>query len=278
MKRNIIQIDEYKCNGCGACIPDCPEGALKIIDGKARLVSDLFCDGLGACIGSCPRGAIKIIKREAVPYDEKKVMRRIVKQGKNVIKEHLLHLRDHKQDEYLNQAIEYLNEKGIKNPLDKKDDENMPCGCPGSMEVDNFSDDLDASFDKNIIKLKSALRQWPIQLKLISPDASYFHRKELLIAATCSAYAYANFHQDFLQGKPIIITCPKLDDGLSQYMEKIEGIVQGTQVKKITIVYMEVPCCYQLVQVVEDIVETTNREIEIKNVQIGTDGVVKKIK
>src|SRR3989344_1868306 len=132
-KRSIIQINEKKCDGCGLCIPNCPEGALQVIDGKARLISDIFCDGLGACIGHCPQGAIKIVERDAEPYNERKVMSNIAKQGKNVIRAHLEHLRDHGEKGYLNQALEFLKERKIKNPLEEnRESHSLPCGCPGS--------------------------------------------------------------------------------------------------------------------------------------------------
>src|SRR3989338_111187 len=214
-KRKIIQINEGKCNGCGLCIPDCPEGALQIIDGKARLVSDLFCDGLGACIGSCPRGAIKIVEREAEPYNEKKVMGKIVKQGNSVIKAHLEHLKENGENRYLAEAISFLNKKKIKNPLNEKISDNsesnqLPCGCPGSKVIDTRNK---AGKDTNSsTRQESELRQWPIQLSLVPEQASYFDEVDLLIAADCVPFAYANFHQDFLRNKTLIIGCPKLDD------------------------------------------------------------------
>ena len=137
MKRKIIKIDEDKCNGCGLCLPNCPEGALQIIDGKVRLVSDLYCDGLGACLGYCPQGAITIEERQAEPYDEKKVMENIIRQGKNVIKAHLVHLKSHNQDEYFKQALAYLKEKDIESPLDDTTiEESKPLECPGTKIID----------------------------------------------------------------------------------------------------------------------------------------------
>ena len=135
MKRKIIKIDEKKCNGCGLCMPNCPEGALQIIDGKVRLVSDLYCDGLGACLGHCPQGAITIEERESEPYDERKVMVNIVKQGQNVIKAHLGHLKSHDQELYLKQAIDFLKEKGMETPIIEVSDEHKP-GCPGTEVID----------------------------------------------------------------------------------------------------------------------------------------------
>ena len=137
MKRKIIKIDEEKCNGCGLCIPNCPEGALQVIDGKVRLVSDLYCDGLGACIGHCPEGAITIAEREANKYDERKVMENIVRQGRNVIKAHLVHLKEHKQIAYFNEAIEYLKKKKIEIPLEEVVSTKEVTGCPGTQIIDS---------------------------------------------------------------------------------------------------------------------------------------------
>ena len=162
-KRKIIEIDEEKCNGCGVCIPNCPEGAIQIIDGTARLISDIFCDGLGACIGKCPQGAIETIEREAEPYDEKKTMREnIIKAGKNTIIAHLKHLKEHGETKYFAEAMEVLKEKGIEidldeEPCDKTD--KLPCGCPGSKVMD-FSDEKKEV--KETGSRISQLRQWPI--------------------------------------------------------------------------------------------------------------------
>ena len=270
MKRKIIEIDEEKCNGCGLCIPDCPEGALQIIDGKARLVSDLFCDGLGACIGTCPKNAIKIVEREAEPYNERKVMDNVVKQGENVIKAHLEHLKVHGETKFLKEAIDYLEEKGIESPI-KNEVSGLPCGCPGSKEMD-LRHKKSSSESKQYIE--SELRQWPVQLSLVSTNASYFDNANLLIVADCVPFAYGNFHQDFLKNKSVIIFCPKLDD-IKPYREKLIEIFKTKDIKSITLVNMEVPCCFGMVKLIKDALDASGKDIEIKKTIITTDGKIK---
>ncbi len=272
VKRKIIEIDEEKCNGCGLCIPDCPEGALQIIDGKARLVSDLFCDGLGACIGSCPRNAIKIIEREAEPYDERKVMERIVKQGKNVIKAHLEHLKEHGEEGYLKEAIDFLKERGIENPMKENAKEELPCGCPGSRVVDFRDKEEHSSTPRK--KQDSELRQWPVQLMLVPPNAPYFDNADLVIAADCVPFAYADFHQDFLKNKSLVIGCPKLDD-IEFYKEKLTEILKSNNIRSITLVHMEVPCCFGLRHAVEEAIKASGKKVKTTHKVISIQGKVK---
>jgi NAD-dependent dihydropyrimidine dehydrogenase PreA subunit len=190
MERIIIEIDENKCTGCGQCIPNCPEGALQIIDGKARLVSDLMCDGLGACLGHCPEGAITTIKREAEAYDERKVMANIVKQGANTISAHLHHLKSHGQTDFYNQAVQYLDENNIIIPKQK---ENImpatPSGCPGARTMAFAKQDS----GPDIGKRPSQLTHWPLQLHLISPQAPHYRGGDMLLAADCVAFPLAIF-------------------------------------------------------------------------------------
>lgn len=267
MKRKIIRIDEEKCTGCGNCIPECPEGALQVIDGKARLISDLFCDGLGACIGSCPENAITIEEREAQPYSEKKVMENIVKQGKNTIIAHLKHLHEHGEKNYLNEALEFLKERGIE--INLAEIEEVPC-CPGMKLVDMRKKENNE--EKEEIKVKSQLRQWPIQLHLINPAADYFKKEDLVIAADCTAFAYGSFHLDFLRGKSLIIGCPKLDSEIDRYIEKIKTLIDEAQVNTITVVMMEVPCCKGLLAITKRAAEKAKRKIPIKEIIISIDG------
>ena len=272
-KRKIIKIDEAKCNGCGLCIPNCPEGALQMIDDKARLISDLFCDGLGACIGHCPEGAITIEEREAEAYNEKKVMTNIVKQGKNTIKAHLAHLKDHGEEGLLREAIKFLKEKGIKVPLF----EGMHAynhaagGCPGSKMMDFGKDKKSAKKDKKRSKGESRLGQWPVQIMLVPPHAPYFKDADLLIAADCVPFAYADFHEDFLTGKILLIGCPKLDDA-EFYTEKITQIFKENDIKSITCLHMEVPCCFGLVQIAKTALGGSGKDIPFEEVTISIKG------
>jgi ferredoxin len=275
-RRKIIKIDEKKCNGCSLCIPNCPEGALQMIDGKARLISDLFCDGLGACIGHCPEGAITIEEREAEPYDEKKVMENIVKQGKNVIKAHLEHLKGHGANEYFKQATEFLEEKGIGVPGEKAGHKvhvhmHGSSGCPGSRAMDFTKEPKAHKKSKKASGSVSQLRQWPIQIKLVPPAAPYLKDADLLIAADCAPFAYADFHDDFLEGKVLLIGCPKLDDA-KFYKEKITHILKENNIKSLTCVHMEVPCCFGLVSIAKEAISASGKKIPFEEVTIGIKG------
>ncbi|MBU1043963.1 MAG: 4Fe-4S binding protein [Candidatus Omnitrophica bacterium] len=278
MKRKVINIDEDKCTGCKLCIPNCPEGALQIIDGKARLVSDLLCDGLGACIGYCPEGAIHIEEREAEEYDEYKTMDNIVKAGPNTIKAHLKHLRDHAQEEYLEQALAYLKQKNIVISEEQSDIQGgcSGGGCPGTKAVDLRADKNSGQANPGAadLKLNSELTQWPIQLKLINSAASYFNDRDLVVAADCVPFSYANFHQKFLKGKALIMFCPKLDQAQDDYIEKLTAILKNNNVKSITIVRMEVPCCYGTVQAVEQAVKNSGKTVIIKEYTISLQGEI----
>ena len=274
MKRKIIKIDEEKCNGCGLCIPNCPEGALQIIDGKARLISDICCDGLGACLGHCPEGAITIDDREAEKYDEKKVMENIIKQGKNVIKAHLEHLKDHNQKEFLKEAINFLKEKGIQNPLIEGKGGGMQkehfSGCPGSKILDFGGKGKEEKGDGG--KRESQLRQWPIQLHLVSPMAPYYKKADVLLAADCVAYSLGDFHKDYLKGKAIAIACPKLDEGQEEYVEKVKSLIEDSDINTLTVMTMEVPCCGGLVAIAKEALGQAKRKIPIKSIVVGLQG------
>jgi ferredoxin len=284
MKRQIIQIDEDLCNGCGLCIPNCHEGALQIIDGKVRLISDLFCDGLGACIGHCPEGAIDLVEREAEPYDEKKVMAIISKKGNNTILAHLEHLKEHGEHGYLSEALEYIKENKIdinlmtidKNTSNQMDilhnQKHQECGCPGSAPK-SFgalkSEELTVGVDQ-----PSRLTQWPIQLHLINPRAGYFQGADLLLAADCVAFSMGNFHEKFLKGKKLLIACPKLDDGQDAYMEKIKALVDESKINTLTVMIMEVPCCNGLLQLARQAISSAVRKIPVKMIVVSVEGNV----
>jgi len=277
-KRKIINIDEEKCNGCGLCIPNCPEGALQIIDGKARLISDLFCDGLGACLGHCPQGAITIEERDAGEYDEKKVMSNVVKQGKNVIKAHLEHLKEHGQDAYLKEAIDFLKEKKLEVPLKSVlvYHGHGFSGCPGSRVMDFDKKKKVTREEKNNgPAAESELRQWPVQIMLVPPLAPYLKGADLLIAADCVPFAYPDFHKKLLKGKVLLVGCPKLDD-VEVYKEKITGILKTNNIISITYAHMEVPCCFGLVRIIEQAIADSKKGVPFKEITISIQGEILK--
>lgn len=233
MKRNMILIDEDKCNGCGLCISACHEGALQLIDGKARLVSDVYCDGLGACLPACPTGAMQIEEREAAPFDEVAVAERMKQ-----------HAAVHPQT-----AV-------------------VPQGCPG-MQARVF-EKSQAAQPAQQIAAQSELRQWPCQLRLVPAHAPYFDYANLLIAADCSAFAYANIHQDFIKNKITLIGCPKLDD--ADYAEKLTQILSSHPIKSLTVLRMEVPCCGGLEHAAKQALIKSGQMIPWRVVTISTDG------
>jgi len=271
-KRNIIKIDEDKCNGCSLCIPNCPEGALQIIDGKARLVSDLFCDGLGACIGHCPEGAINIEEREATPYNERKVMENIVKQGKNTIAAHLKHLEEHKEEGYLKEALDFLKEKKIGSPAEGHSHHHMHGGgCPGSKVIDLKHKAATGKSGGPAVKTESELSQWPVQIKLVPVSAPYFKDADILIAADCVPFAYADFHRELLKGKILLVGCPKLDN-LDFYQEKIASILKNNDVKSVTYAHMEVPCCSGLINAIKEAIAASGKKIPFEDITITIRG------
>jgi len=303
MLRKIIQIDEEKCNGCGLCIPNCHEGALQIIDGKARLISDLFCDGLGACLGHCPEGAIEIIEREAQPYNETVVMETIAKQGRNTILAHLEHLRDHNEHEFLKEAVSFIKKheidlspgSGIKPTIASpvifqnmkealksvKPEHESACGC-GSTKTIDFRIDLDqlnataatavVAETNSSIPAPSELRQWPVQLHLINPMASYFHGADVILAADCVAFAMGDFHERLLKNKSLAIACPKLDTNKDVYIDKLSIMISDAKINTLTVPVMEVPCCGGLIQMAKTAVHQSGRNIPIKKIVVGIKG------
>ena len=280
-KRKIIKINENKCTGCGLCIPNCPEGALQVIDGKARLVSDLLCDGLGACLGECPKGAIAIEEREAVPYNEKEVMANMLKSGGNTVKAHLKHLKEHGQADLLKQARDFLRAKGLPDPLEGEGYApaaagRAGCGCPGAREMTFGRESIKkGSGSGKTAAVGSQLRQWPVQLHLVSPLAAYFKKADVVLAADCAAYAYGDFHNSLLKGKALAIACPKLDDGREIYIEKIKSLIEDSQISTLTVVTMEVPCCGGLLAMAREALNGAKRIIPVKHVVIGIQGEIK---
>jgi NAD-dependent dihydropyrimidine dehydrogenase PreA subunit len=300
MQRDILKIDEELCNGCGLCVPNCHEGALQVIDGKVRLISELMCDGLGACIGHCPEGAITIEKREAEPYNETKVMEQMVSKGKNTIIAHLKHLKDHGETAFLQEGVIFL--KAHREQLDFNLDEVLSVvhnhgkkteplltpshlhshphshspnggGCPGSKAmVLNHQDS--ATKNSEFEDQPSELRQWPVQMHLINPNAPYFKNSELLLAADCAAFSMGNFHSRHLRGRSLAIACPKLDHGTEVYVDKLTALIDTAKVNTITVMMMEVPCCGGLLQMVKAAQKNAERKVPVKKMIVGLKGEV----
>jgi len=279
MKRTIINIDEKKCDGCGNCVEGCHEGALQIIDGKARLVSELFCDGLGACIGECPQGAITLEEREAQPYDEIAVMERISSQGENTVIAHMRHLRDHNEMKYFNQAIDYIKENNLEfdlTQINKKTvfnimEKHSGGGCPGSKSMD-FRNNVNTSVSDANTDQPSALNQWPVQMHLVNPGASYFQNSDVLLAADCVAFSMGNFHSKFLKGKSLAIACPKLDSNMEVYIDKLTAMIDESNINTMTVMIMEVPCCGGLLKIAQTAMQNAERKIPLKLMVVGIRG------
>jgi ferredoxin len=296
MKRTIIKIDEELCNGCEACVTGCHEGALQMIDGKARIVSELFCDGLGACIGDCPVGAITLEEREAAPYDEIATLEeRIIPKGEKTIIAHLKHLKDHGEVEYLKQAVGYLRSKGLQVDFAQVHNHaSAGCapkpivtvlkpaggGCPSSREM-TFIAAATPTF-KMATQVTSTqnggsqLRQWPVQLHLLNPQAAYFRNADVVLAADCVAFSIADFHDRFLVGKTLAIACPKLDSNQDAYLEKIISMISDSNINTLSVVMMEVPCCGGLLRLAKKAVAQAGRKIPIKQVVVGVKGDILK--
>jgi len=231
--RKIVKIDEDKCTGCGLCVPACAEGALQIVDGKARLVSEKYCDGLGACLGECPYGAITIEERAADGFDEE------------AVKHHLA------QEEHTHEAL--------------------PCGC-SSATVTQFEHAGDiAAIPREATSQPSTLRHWPVQLTLVPPTAPFLQGADLVLAADCVPFAYAGFHQDFLRNHSLLVACPKLDD-FKAHLVKLTNILSQSDVKSLTVVHMEVPCCSGLTYMAKQALKLSGKDIPFRDVTIGIKG------
>jgi len=252
LKRKIIKIDEEKCDGCGLCIPSCPEGALQIVDGKAKLVKENFCDGLGACLGECPQGALTIEEVEADEYDEEGVIAHIKEESPELLQKHLAHLKEHAHE-----LPQYHSHPGITS-------------CPSARML-HWEKKGEEREER--VKVSSELRQWPIQLHLVPPHAPYFQNADLILVADCVPFAYADFHADFLKGRAIAIGCPKLDD-LGAYVNKVAQILEGSDIKSLKVVHMEVPCCYGLVHIAREALSKSGKDIPSESVVIGIKGEI----
>lgn len=286
MIRDVVKINEELCDGCGLCVPGCHEGALQIIDGKARLISDLMCDGLGACIGHCPQEAISIEKREAEPYNEIKVMELMVQKGKNTVIAHMKHLKEHGEAGFLKEAVKYLGEHAEELEFNPKDvimeihghhgshSHQHEGGCPGSrtMTLESKAVIVDTS---SVVQL-SELRQWPVQMHLINPNAPYFRNSDVVIAADCTAFAMGDFHSGHLKGKSLAIACPKLDSNTEVYIEKIKMMIDEARVNTLTVMIMQVPCCMGLLQMVKNAVSEAQRKVPVKLIVVGLEGNILK--
>jgi ferredoxin len=246
-----------------------------LIDGKARLISDLLCDGLGACLGTCPVGAISFEEREAAPYDERAVMANVVKGGPNVIKAHLAHLRDHGQTEYHEQALRYLREHNLPIPA-AAPAAAPPAGCPGMRMVNRTRTAVPSATPADDAPVAaSELRQWPLQLHLLNPDAPFFTNAHLLVAADCVPFAFANFHRQLLRGKTLIMFCPKLDHNQEEYVAKLRAIFERQQIQSITIAHMEVPCCSGVRRLVEAAQQQAGTSVAIHDITITLEGDIR---
>ncbi len=235
--RSLVRIREENCTGCGLCILACAEGALKIVDGKVKLIDEQYCDGLGACIGECPEGAITIEKREAKQFDEKAV------------------------EEHLNAKNKVLTGHSV-HPIHHS--------CPSTQVVR-----LERKTRKETVntpeKRESMLSQWPVQLTLLPAKAPFFENADLLIAADCVPFAYANFHSDFLKDRTLVIGCPKLDDA-EFYKEKLAEIFKRSDIRSVTVINMEVPCCFGLHRLVKEAVNSSGKNVLLKQETISIKG------
>jgi ferredoxin len=260
-RRKIINIDEELCTGCGDCIPSCPEQALQIVKTpngpKARLVKEFFCDGLGACLGSCPTGALTVTEQEVAPYDEHATVARIKEKAPEMMETHLKHMKEHsaallKDHEHHGAA--------------------KACGCPSAKIMQWEENDASSEPTK---RLKSQLRQWPVQIYLVPPNAPYLKHADLVIIADCVPFTYANLHEDFIKNRVVLVGCPKFDEN-DVYVEKMAQIINTADPKSITVVHIQVPCCSGLVQIVRQAIDQTGSRVPFSDITISIKGEVLK--
>jgi NAD-dependent dihydropyrimidine dehydrogenase PreA subunit len=255
MIRKMVVIDEEKCNGCGECVPSCAEGAIQIIDGKAKLLADNLCDGLGACLGDCPLGAITVEEREADEYDESAVEERLKDIGRAPLSHHA--------------APATPAAGGCPSAAVTSFAAPAAGGCPSARTIDFAKPAADDSAD--VASRPSQLAQWPVQLHLVPPTAPFFQNADVLLAADCAPFAYADFQEDLLKGKALAIACPKLDN-TEPYVEKLTAMITQSNIKSLTVVHMEVPCCNGLVMMAKQALANSGRDIPFETVCIGIRG------
>jgi Pyruvate/2-oxoacid:ferredoxin oxidoreductase delta subunit len=256
--RKIVKIDKEKCNGCGICVPSCAEGALQIIDGKAKLVSEIYCDGLGACLGECPEDAISIEDREADQFDEEAV-------------EHHLHQQAH-QHEFQQDTLACGCPSTTVTQFDKKEEDPLACGCPSTTITEFDKIGLDGAVEP-AARAESTLAHWPVQLTLVPPNAPFLQGADLLVAAHCVPFSYPNFHQDLLKDHALLIACPKLDD-FEAHLSKLTSVFQSSNIKSVTVARMEVPCCSGLLHMAQEAIRLSGKNIPMKEVIVGVRGEI----
>jgi Pyruvate/2-oxoacid:ferredoxin oxidoreductase delta subunit len=267
MLRKIVQIDEAKCDGCGECVPSCAEGAIAIVDGKARLVGDVLCDGLGACLGECPQGAITVVEREAAAFDEEAVKHRLADVRPEAIS------RGHTASSQGRLPAPVPAPVPVPVPVRPRlsvlssAPEPSGGGCPGARSMTLRPSPAGGAPASG----QSRLGQWPVQLHLVPVRAPYFQGADLLVAADCVPFAYARFHDDFLEGRAVVVGCPKLDD-VAPYAEKLAAIISAGGVKSVTVVRMEVPCCGGISRLAREAIAASGRDVPLRDVIVGADG------
>ncbi len=282
MKRKIIEINEELCNGCGNCVTGCSEGALKIIEGKAKVVNDKFCDGFGDCIGHCPTGALKIVERETIEFDQNAVEDHL---RKNFGEEAVVKMKDAQMKHSQNHSGgDGKSHGGNDSQQQQQHHQHNHGGCPSArfMNLNNTKNSSAAGSNENPEGsgapgiINSELRHWPVQLHLVSPQHPAFKDCDLLMAADCVAFTFADFHRKLLKGKTLAIACPKLDD-TDGYVEKLAEIFKYNNIKSVTCAVMEVPCCNGLLRIVKTALASSGASIPLKTITIGVDGSIKDI-
>jgi len=253
IKRKIVKIDEDKCNGCGICIPSCAEGALQIVNGKARLVSDKYCDSLGACLSECPQGAISIEERVAEPFNEE------------AVKQHLEKKPGLKAEPACGCPSAMVQE------FEKKD--SLPCGCPSS-SVTQFRETAARAKPAVTGHQPSALGHWPVQLTLVPPKAPFLQGADVLLAADCTAFSYGGFHTDFLTDHALVVACPKLDN-YEAHLAKLTDMLRQSDIKSLSVLRIEVPCCAGLTRMAMQAILSSGKDIPFKETIIGIRGEIK---